>query len=146
MGAYLFDAIVHVQARSSIPEKWKRQWKEATTGFKSFLLTEPLVAEIFYQLARQHGENAARNRILWLKSLSTCRIETLDDNLAFEAGRLYLRFRHLGISLTDAFSISTARRAGAEILTTDHGVRDACRTLGIGVNYLPLESLLSNGS
>ena len=40
MGGYLFDIMVHIHAYDSIPEKWQRQWKEATVGHESYLLTE----------------------------------------------------------------------------------------------------------
>ncbi|GFO98227.1 hypothetical protein ig2599ANME_2450, partial [groundwater metagenome] len=46
MGGYLFDTMVHVHAYDSIPEKWQRQWKEATVGTKQLILFEPLIAEI----------------------------------------------------------------------------------------------------
>ena len=143
MSSYLFDAMVHVQARTTIPEKWKRQWKEATTGAKQLILTEPLIAETFYQLIRKEGEKAAQKRIFWLKGLRSCRIVPLDDHHALEAGRLFLRFRHLGISLADAFSLSVARMERAEIFTSDHGIRDACRSLDIEVSYLPLKDILA---
>jgi predicted nucleic acid-binding protein len=86
----------------------KAQMSEATTGAKLLILTEPLIAETFYQLIRKEGEKAAQKRIFWLKGLRSCRIVPLDDHHALEAGRLFLRFRHLGISLADAFSLSVA--------------------------------------
>jgi len=140
MRGYLFDTMVHMVACNSIPEKWRRQWKEATVGNKSLLLFEPLIAEIFYQLTRQKGESAAVNRILWLKGLPTITMVKLDDNIAMDAGR-FRRRREFNISLVDAFALAISKKKRAELFTTDHGIRDAGKKIGVNVNYLPKEAL-----
>lgn len=139
MRGYLFDTMVHVIACDSVPEKWRRQWKEIQSGNKSLFLFEPLIAEIFYQLYKIIGDKHSRERIFWLRALENTKIVELDDEMAFEAGRLQNEFN--GISLVDAFSLTIAKRKGAKIFTSDRVIRDAARNIEVDVDYLPKELL-----
>ena len=141
MGGYLFDTMVHVHASNSIPENWRRHWKDATVGNKQLILFEPLIAEILYQMIKEKGDGTATDRILWIKSLNNTRIVELNDKLAFAAGRAYLKFKKYGLSLVDSFSLVIAKEEKAEIFTTDHGLRDAGKDSGVRVSYLPLNAL-----
>ena len=140
MVGYLFDTMVHVVAYEGIPEKWYRQWKEATVGRKRLLLFEPLVAEILYQLARRKGERTALERILWLKGLQSTTMVELTDNIAFDAGRLYMRFTNK-IGMVDSFLLAIAKKNQAEIFTTDHNLRDVGKEIAVRVHYMPKKSL-----
>jgi len=137
---YLFDTMVHVAACISLPEKWRRQWKQAVDGTKRLLISELLVAEIFYQLTKISGKEAARDRILWVKGRPTTTIVSIDDAMSLNAGMLFLRFKNF-IGIVDAFSLEIARRERAEIFTTDHQIRKVAKEIGVPVSYLPKESL-----
>lgn len=142
MRNHLFDTMVLVAAvRGAIPEKWRRQWNETKAGRKHLLLFEPLIAEMYYTLAKFMGEEAAQAKMLWLKSLRGARLVPLNDNLALGAARTILKFKHYGISLVDAFSITIAKREGAELFTTDLGVRNICKEVGVPVSFLPSDEL-----
>ena len=142
MGGYLFDTMVHVHAYDRIPEKWQRQWKEATVGSKPLILFEPLIAEILYQLTEKKGYNTASSRIYWLKALSNTKIIPLDkdhDEIAFAAASAFKEFKEHGLSLVDSFSLVIAKEERADIFTTEHGLRDAGNDFGVRVSFLPKE-------
>ncbi len=141
MRGYLFDTMAHVAAYNTLPEKWSRSWQEALHGNKHLLLFEPLVAEMSYRLTLKVGEDRARERIYWLKGMKNTEIVNIDDNLAINAGKLYLRYRNKSISLVDAFILSVANEKGAKVFTTDHHVRDAGRKERITIDFLPKEEL-----
>ncbi len=134
--------MIHVAtACSSIPDKWRRQWEEAITGKKNLILFEPLIAEIFYRLALKIGETKANERILWLKSLPSTKIIEINNNLAIEAVKVYLKFRRYSLSLVDSFSAVIAKRRNAALFTTDTGIRNVCRRIGVSVSFLPKKAL-----
>jgi len=141
MRGYLFDSIVHVAVQEAIPEKWRRQWKEATVGRKNMILFEPLVTEILNHLTPKKGEGVAQNRVLWVKGLKTAKMVRIDDKIAFEASRLYLKLKRYGISLVDSFSLSIAGKERARIFTSDFGLRNAAREIGVEVSYLQGQAL-----
>jgi len=39
--------------------------------------------------------------------------------------------------------LSVAQNERAEVFTSDHGIRDACRSLDMEVSYLPLKDILA---
>ncbi len=129
--------MVHVSAVREVPDKWRRQWKEATIGNKTLILFEMLVAEIHSKLTLRKGQNASRNRMLWLKGLRNTKMVDVDDNLAFEASRIYLRLRVHSLSLVDSFLLAIAEKERARVFTSDHSLRDAAREMRIDVNFLP---------
>ncbi|TRZ91574.1 MAG: type II toxin-antitoxin system VapC family toxin [Methanosarcinales archaeon] len=141
MGGYLFDTMVHVHAYDNIPERWYKQWKDATVGNKRLILSELLIAEILYQMIQEKGDAAATDRILWVKSRQNTRIVALDDKIAFAAGRAYIKFKGYGLSIVDSFSLVIAKEEKAEIFTTDPGLLKAGDDYGVKVNFLPKKAL-----
>jgi len=135
--------MVHLAFREGrVPEKWTLMWTDIRHGRRSLVLTESLVAETFYHISRAYGEKEALERVLWLKGLPKTRLVLVDDNLAIMAGRLRARFggSH-DLSLTDCFALAVARSTGAQLVTTEHGLRDCARELGADVSWLPITAL-----
>jgi len=133
--------MVHVTAVDRIPEKWQHRWDEVRGNRRTLLLFEPLVAEIVYHLTRRTDRTRAEARIRELKQLPAIHMDPLDDDLAFRAASLRLKHKIRDISYVDSFILAIAGRHNAEILTTDRGLRDAGRSEGITINFLPLEAL-----
>ena len=129
--------MVHVSAVRGVPDKWRRQWKEATVGNKTLILFEMLVAEVLSRLTVRKGQNASRNRMLWLKGLRNTKMIDVDDSIAFEASRIYLRLRDYSLSLVDSFLLAIAKKERARVFTSDHSLRDAAREMKIDVSFLP---------
>jgi predicted nucleic acid-binding protein len=133
--------MVHVTAVDRIPEKWQHRWDEVKGNRRTLLLFEPLVAEIVYHLTRRTDRKRAEARIRELKQLPAIHMSRLDDDLAFRAASLRLKYETQSISYVDSFILAIARRHTAEVLTTDHGLRDAGRSEGMTMNFLPVEAL-----
>ena len=142
----LFDTMVYVSWYTSgkLPEKWQRAWNEcAHRG--TLLINEPLISEIYSQVARTAGHESAQNfvrRIKGLKGIEMFPIEE-DDELAMDAGRIRLRAEQnrLHVSLVDSYLIAISKRTGAKIHTTDHEIRDFARIVNCETNYLPKAEL-----
>ncbi len=143
MRKHLLDTMVHMAFyRGCVPAKWALLWRGIREGRRSLVLVEGVVAEMFERMSRERGEEAAWRRILWLKGLRGSRVLHADDNLAMAAGRL--RSRHgsrFDLSLVDCFVLAAASREGCEVVTTEVGLRDCARELGVGVSWLPVYAL-----
>ncbi|MGB6501607.1 MAG: PIN domain-containing protein [Thermoplasmata archaeon] len=137
----LFDSMVHVTAVDRTPEKWQSRWDEVRRNRRTLLLFEPLVAEIVYHLTQRTNRRRAEARILELKQLPAIKMDNLDDDLAYSAAALRLKHEARSISYVDGFILAIARRHNAEVLTTDRGLRDAGRSEGVTMNFLPVEAL-----
>ena len=142
----VFDTMAYVSWHTlgKLPEKWKHSWD--TCAYKGdMLVTEPLISEIYTQVARKDGSDSARNCILKIKGLKGTKMFPTeeDDNLAMEAGKLRLlaERQKRDISFVDSYLLAVCKRTGARLHTTDHGIRDFARVAGCQVNWLPLEEL-----
>ena len=142
----LFDtmALVSWCKSGNLPEKWQLAWNRcAYEG--TVLIMEPLVSEIYYQLAKAIGHESAQNGILKIKGLKGVRMFPIeeDDDLAMEAGRIHLKAQQNGseVSFVDAYLIAICKKTGAMIHTTDHAIRDIARRYRCKVNWLPLNEL-----
>ena len=120
------------------PEKWDRIWREIRMGKRSLILIEPVISEIYYKNIPKFGMKKTKDRILGIKSYSRAEIISLDDNDAFNAGEIKIRFSNYNLSLVDCFLLSVGRKHKALILTTDHLIRDVAKKIGVEVNFLPL--------
>lgn len=132
----LFDTnAVSLMLSDRIPEKWVRY----STGVREWkivlLLSEPLISEIFYKNVSKFGHAECRKHILLLKSLSHVEIHSLTDSDAINAGEIKIRLSQYGLSLVDYYLLSIGRPHKSIILTTDHGVKDAGRKIGVEINY-----------
>lgn len=130
------------------PEKWKRIWNQFFSNNYIMIFTEPLISEIFYQIERKAGKDAARLYLFRLKGKRTMRVvpDKDGDKLAFLAGHIRVKHDRQGISLADSYTIAAAIMEGAVIYTTDHGVRDAARQEKCQVSYLPKEALFQDSN
>ena len=139
MRLHLLDTMVHLAFRGGrVPEKWTLMWTDIRHGRRSLILVESIVAETYYQISKTDGEDEALDHVLWLKGLLRTRVVPVDDNLAMTAGRLRARYggKH-DLSLADCFALAAARHTGAQLVTTEHGLRDCARELRIDVSWLP---------
>ena len=139
MRRHLLDTMVQMAFyRGKVPAKWARPWRDVREGRRSLVAVESRVAELFSRIARTDGEEAARDRILWVKGLRRTEVVPADDNIAMAAGRLYARHNgEHGVSLADCFALAVARERRAEVLTADRGMRDCARAEGVSVSWLP---------
>ena len=138
MRKYLFDTnAISLAYDDALPEKWARPWREVRVGMRSLLLFEPLVSEIYYKNIPKYGKKTSRDKIFWLKSLPHTQIYLIDDNDAINAGNIKVRYPG-GLSLVDCYLLAIAKANNAKIFTTDYGLRDVARSMGVNVDYLPL--------
>lgn len=138
----LFDTMVLLKAyEDDLPEKWKRIWAQIQTGQYRLLVTEPLISELFYRIEKIDGKESAFSYIFRLKGMKSTKIvpEGNPDSLSFASADL--RLKHRGLSLVDSFSLAAAQTQHAQLLTTDHHIRDAARKEKCKVDYLPLQAL-----
>ncbi len=146
MRRYLFDAnAISLLILGTPPEKWFRRWKEIKERRRVLLLFEPLISEVFYKNTSKHGRKSCMDKILWLKSLPNVEIHRMNDNDAFNAGKIKVDFARYGLSLVDCFLLSIGKYQGSTIFTTDHEVRDVARKMRVNVDFLPFQSPVSDG-
>lgn len=139
MKKYLFDtSSISLTFDNTLPEKWKRSWKEVKAGSGGLVLFEPLVSETYYKNIPKYGKKASKDNIYLLKSLPKTKIHQLDDNDALNAGDIKDQYYHYRLSLVDCFLITVAKANNAKIFTTDYSVRDVARKMKVKVDYLPL--------
>ena len=142
----LFDTMVcvswHMTGR--LPEKWEDAW-ETCAHDGTMLITEPLISEIYNQVARKDGYDSALNCIMKIKGLKGTEMFPIeeDDNLAMYAGKLRLlsKQQKRDISFVDSYLIAICRSTGAKLYTTDYKARDSARMVKCQVDYLPFEEL-----
>ena len=140
MKRYLFDTnSISLTFNDSLPEKWRRFWKEIRMGSKGLLLFEPLISEIYYKNIPKHGKQNCKNKIIWLKSLQKTEIHQLNDRDAINAGDIKIQFSKYGLSLVDCLILTVAKSNGAMVFTTDPSVRNVARKLNVNVSFLPFE-------
>lgn len=134
----LFDTYaVSLMLSGGLPEKWIRYANEVRKGERILLLFEPLISEIFYKNEPKFGISTCREKIYWLKSLPKVEIHKLTDTDALDAGEIKIRNSQYDLSLVDCYLLSIGKRRNSIILTTDHGVRDVGKKIGVEVNYYP---------
>src|SRR5262249_19441580 len=148
----IFDTMVFVNwhlTSGRIPEKWEEAWCDsAHTGI--LYIAEPLISEVYYQIAKRKGHDSARNCITKMKSLKGAKmfLSMEDDELAIEAACIRLKSqlkknkKEFGtLSMTDAYLVALARKMDSKLFTTDHVIRDSAREHGCKVDWLPKEEL-----
>ncbi len=122
------------------PEKWVPYWRGASEGTKTLILFEGLVAEMFYKLAEKRGFNFGRQKVAFVKSLRGVRVQPVTDEDAIRAGEIHIRTRRHRISLMDAWVLAIASRTSARVVTTDSGLQQASKMLGVEVDHLPVSA------
>ncbi|PIU68042.1 MAG: VapC toxin family PIN domain ribonuclease [Armatimonadetes bacterium CG07_land_8_20_14_0_80_40_9] len=75
------------------------------------------ILEIYYGVFREDGEEKAEETLTKILSLPLIVIDTLEDNVFKEAGRLKVIYK---ISLADSIALAEAKTRGVPILTADH--------------------------
>ena len=139
MKQYLFDTnSVSLTFYNSLPEKWKRYWKEVRMGKCGLLLIEPLISEIYYKNIPKLGKKKSKDHIFWLKSLPQTKIHQLDDNDAIKAGDIKVQYSRYKLSLVDCFILSVAKDHNAVVFTTDYQMKYVSSKIKVNVNFLPL--------
>ncbi len=149
----LFDTMVHVHwhlRAGELPEKWQASWYDSAIDGTMYI-TEPLISEIYSQVAKKSGYPSARNCIMKIKALKGIEIfpKGEDDELAIQAACIRLTSENEKkrgqkkntLSLVDAYVIAISKRTGCMLFTTDPGVRDSARHENCIVDYLPKDDL-----
>jgi len=130
--------------RGAIPVKWARPWSQLRLGLGNLLIGEPLIFEIYCQIARTDGRDSALAYLLRLKSLKSTRIipPSDSDDISFLSGDLNLKHSRYSLSFVDLHNLAIVKKHKATLYTTDHKLRDAARDENCYVSYLPKESLV----
>lgn len=136
---YLFDCMALVWAlQHELPDKWVRSWDEVAGRRRQLLLFEPLISEVYYQLSRRINSMNAKSSIIGLKSNPGVIIHPLDDNDAILAGQFKNTFH--GLSLVDCYNLALAQRHKAKIFSTDIQLREAAKSKGVMIDYIPFKA------
>lgn len=139
MRNYLFDTnVFSLLFLDKIPEKWSRYWKEIREGSKKLIIFEMLISEILYKNSKKLGLEKTKDKILEIKSLRNSVIIPVDDNDAFSSGGYMLKLNKFGLSHVDSYILTLSKRCNARIVTTDPGLKNAGKNIGVEVDYLPL--------
>ncbi|MGI9108305.1 MAG: type II toxin-antitoxin system VapC family toxin [Pyrinomonadaceae bacterium] len=86
------------------------------------------LCEVFYDAHRKAGEARAQAVVSDLAAVGVVERGDFDQAFWMEAGKLKAGG---GISLADCFAITLTKRAGATLLTSDHGEMDKIAAAGI---------------
>lgn len=95
----------------------------------SFFVHATNLCEVYYDLARTHGELGARQIVEKLMSGPLAVREDMDLEFWQTAGSYKARLRR--ISLADCFCVSLALRVGGEVVTADHHEFDLVQKQGV---------------
>ena len=133
LDANAFSMLVY----EGVPEKWERIWKDMRMGKTQLMLIEPLISEFYYKNIQRVGKKGSKDKIYHIKAWRNTQIINLDDNDAIMAGSFKVEYRKYSISLVDCFILAVCKRNRLKILTTDPGVRDVGKKLGVDVSFLP---------
>ena len=90
---------------------------EASVGNIELVMNSVNLLEIYYGVYRDDGVQEANSVIERISNLPLTIIDTLTDNVFYEAGKLKAENR---ISLADAIAIGEANVRNAELVTCDH--------------------------
>jgi len=90
---------------------------EASVGNIDLVMNRVNLLEIYYGVYRDDGMQEANSVIERIFNLPLTIIDTLTDNVFYEAGKLKAENR---ISLADAIAIGEANVRNAELVTCDH--------------------------
>lgn len=141
---FLFDTMV-LTSWDDLPPRWARPRSEVLSGRAEIVLFESLVAEAAHRLASLPlGEQHARRLLGHILAVPHVLDDTRPAVEAIEAGiglnKITSKkgFKDASVSLVDFLSSWHAKRTGARLLTSDHGVRWCAQQLGVEVDYLPL--------
>ena len=141
MKKYLFDTNVYSLIFSeNIPERWVRYWKEVRSGKKKLIIFEMLVSEIFYKNSQKYGFRTMREELGWIKHLPASEIIEITNTDAFQAAEYMVSLHRFGISLVDSYILTVAQKRHARVVTTDAGIKEAGKKIGLDVDYLPFRT------
>ena len=90
---------------------------ESTAQDVDLVMNRVNLLEIYYGVYRDDGIDEAKNVLAKIKNLPVTIIDTLTDEVFYEAGKLKAANR---ISLADAIAIAEANVPNVELVTCDH--------------------------
>jgi predicted nucleic acid-binding protein len=73
--------------------------------------------EVYYDIYRRSGEDAAKLLLEEMKSNPVTIVSEISDDLFSEAGRLKATY---SVSIADTFALALAKTSGARLITSDH--------------------------
>lgn len=95
---------------------------ESTARDVDLVMNRVNLLEIYYGVYRDDGIDEAKNVLAKIENLPVTIIDTLTDEVFYEAGKLKATNR---ISLADAIAIAEANVRNVELVTCDHHEFDA---------------------
>lgn len=143
MRKLIFDTnSIDLLIQETLPLKWKKYWQEIKNKTSQLLLFEILITEIFYKLSKNYGSLTMEHKILQLKSIENLRIIKIDDNFAILAGKMVNKYQKYGLSIVDSYIIACGKKFGGLIISTDPGIKKACKEEKVKNDFIPLKEIL----
>ena len=143
MRKLIFDTnSIDLLFQEKLPLKWKKYWQEIKNNTSKLLLFEILITEIFYKLSRTYGSSTMEHKILQLKSLESLKFIEIDDNFAILAGKMVIKYQKYGLSIVDSYIVACGKKFGGLIISTDPGIKKACKEEKVKNNFIPLKAIL----
>jgi predicted nucleic acid-binding protein len=119
MKKFVFDAcaLIALLADEEGADKVEYILRKAETEYCLIYMNKINILEIYYWVYREESKEKAEKVLEKILSLPIIVIETFEDNVFKEAGRLKATY---GMSLADSIALAEAKIRKAEILTSDH--------------------------
>ena len=119
MKKFVFDAceLIALLADEEGADKVEYILRKAETDDCLIYMNKINILEIYYWVYREESKEKAEKVLEKILSLPIIVIETFEDNVFKEAGRLKATYR---MSLADSIALAEAKIRKAEILTSDH--------------------------
>ncbi|GHV09032.1 hypothetical protein FACS189485_21200 [Spirochaetia bacterium] len=90
---------------------------KAETGKITLFMSKVQLLEVYYDRIYTTGIEAAKERVLSILAEPITIIDTITDNVLYEAGRFKTSY---DMSLADSIGVATSGELGAAFVTSDH--------------------------
>jgi PIN domain nuclease of toxin-antitoxin system len=119
MNKYILDAcaLIAVLNKEDGAEVVRDIIDKANDSSVSISMNVVNLLEVYYGIRRELGQDVADKVLSSVKSNSIEIVETINEDIFIEAGRLKSTYR---ISLADSLAIAEASLSGAILITSDH--------------------------
>jgi predicted nucleic acid-binding protein len=116
---YVLDAcaMLAVLAKEEGWEKVSELYKRAIRGEITLIMHRLNLLEVYYNILREYGKNAANNLMADIKQSPIAINREISDEIFLEAGRLKATYK---ISLADSVALAQAIVFDGSLVTSDH--------------------------
>jgi predicted nucleic acid-binding protein len=90
---------------------------KAEKGETALFMSKVQLLEVYYDRIYVAGVDAAKERVLSILDAPITIVDTMTDNVLYEAGRFKTSYN---MSLADAIGVATSKDLGAIFVTSDH--------------------------